>query len=70
MREEILSLLSGRKIDDQPTFSGLIHVTAEGLKSEGLLFRDVHHDAGKMAAAAASTFQSISGSHLLVSHPS
>ena len=57
MREEILSLLSGKKIDDQPTFSGLIHVTAEGLKSEGLLFRDVHHDAGKMAAAAASTFR-------------
>src|SRR5688572_24017895 len=57
MRQEILSLLSGKKIDDQPTFSGLIHVTADGLKSEGILFSEVHHDAKKMARAAASTFR-------------
>ena len=57
MRSEILELLSGKKIDSQPAFSGLIHVTAEGLKSEGLLFHEVHHDAIKMAKAAASTFK-------------
>ncbi len=57
MRSEILKLLSGKKIDSQPAFSGLIHVTAGGLKSEGLLFHEVHNDALKMAKAAASTFK-------------
>jgi [methyl-Co(III) methanol-specific corrinoid protein]:coenzyme M methyltransferase len=57
MREKILDLLSGKKIDMQPAFSGLIHITAEGLKSEGLVFHEIHHDAQKMAKAAASTFK-------------
>ena len=57
MREDIFDLLSGKKIGWQPSFSGLIHVTSEGLQSEGLSFREVHHDAGKMARAAASTFK-------------
>lgn len=57
MREKILSLLSGHKIDIVPAFSGLIHVAAEGLEREGLLLYEVHHDAGKMARAAASTFK-------------
>ena len=57
MREKILDLLSGKKIDTTPTFSGLIHVTAEGLKSEGLAFHEVHKDARKMAKASASTFK-------------
>ena len=57
MREKILSLLSGRKIDIVPAFSGLIHVTAEGLEREGLKLHEAHHDAGKMAEAAASTFK-------------
>ena len=57
MREQILDLLSGKKIDSQPAFSGLIHVTAEGLSSEGLVFHEVHNDANKMAKAAASTFK-------------
>ena len=56
-RQEILDLFSGRKIATQPAFSGLIHVTAEGLQSEGLVFHEVHKDAHKMAKAAASTFQ-------------
>ena len=30
-RETILDLFSGKKIDTQPAFSGLIHITAEGL---------------------------------------
>lgn len=57
MREEILKLLSGEKINSQPAFSGLIHVTAEGLASEGLALHEVHRDARKMARAAASTFK-------------
>ena len=57
MREKILDLLSGKKIDSQPAFSGLIHVTAEGLQSEGLIFHETHKDAQKMSKAAASTFK-------------
>jgi len=57
MREEILDLLSGKKIDSKPSFSGLIHVTAAGLESEGLIFHEVHKDAEKMAKAAASTYK-------------
>lgn len=57
MREKILSLLSGQKTDMVPAFSGLIHVMAEGLEREGLKLHEVHHEAGKMARAAASTFK-------------
>lgn len=57
MRDEILKLLNGEKITSTPAFSGLIHVTAEGLRSEGLSLQEVHHDAHKMARAAASTFK-------------
>jgi [methyl-Co(III) methanol-specific corrinoid protein]:coenzyme M methyltransferase len=57
-REEILSLLHGQAgISIPPVFSGLIHITASGLQSEGLDFHEVHHDAQKMAKAAASTFR-------------
>ncbi len=57
MREKIMDLLSGKKIDFQPAFSGLIHVTAQGLEHEGLIFHEIHKDAQKMAKAAASTFK-------------
>jgi [methyl-Co(III) methanol-specific corrinoid protein]:coenzyme M methyltransferase len=57
MREKILSLLSGQKVGTVPAFSGLIHVTAEGLEREGLKLYETHHDAEKMARAAASTFK-------------
>jgi len=57
MRDEIMRLLNGEKISSVPAFSGLIHVTAEGLASESLSLHEVHHDAGKMARAAASTFK-------------
>lgn len=56
-RADILSLLKGNKLASPPAFSGLIHVTAEGLRSEGLSLKEVHHDAEKMARAAASTFK-------------
>ncbi len=54
-RQAILDLLSGKKIESQPIFSGLIHVTAEGLQSEGITLYEAHHEAQKMAKAAAST---------------
>ena len=57
MRDKILDLLSGKKIDSQPAFSGLIHITAEGLERDGISLHEAHHDAGKMARAAASTFK-------------
>lgn len=57
MREQILGLLSGKKIDSVPTFSGLIHINVDGLNNEGLAFHKIHHDAQKMAQAAASTFK-------------
>ena len=57
MREEILALLSGQKIGKVPTFSGLIHITAEGLESESIALHEAQHDANKMAKAAASTFR-------------
>jgi [methyl-Co(III) methanol-specific corrinoid protein]:coenzyme M methyltransferase len=56
-RKTILDLLAGNKIDSQPAFSGLIHVTVQGLQSEGLLLHEVHTDASKMAKASASTFK-------------
>jgi [methyl-Co(III) methanol-specific corrinoid protein]:coenzyme M methyltransferase len=56
-RQTILDLLSGKKIETQPAFSGLIHITAEGLQSEGLDFHEAHKDARKMARASASTFK-------------
>lgn len=57
MRDEILKLLNGETISSAPSFSGLIHVTAEGLASEDLALHEVHHDAKKMAQAAAGTFK-------------
>ncbi len=56
-RADILSLLNGNKLPSPPAFSGLIHVTSEGLESEGLALHEVHHSAKKMARAAASTFK-------------
>lgn len=57
MRQEIIDLLSGKKLSSKPSFSGLIHITAEGLEHEGLVFHEIHKDAKKMAKAAASTFR-------------
>ena len=56
-REAIRSLFQGNRNSSPPAFSGLIHVIAEGLQSEGLLFHEVHKDARKMARASASTFK-------------
>ena len=57
MRDVILSLLSGKKTAQTPAFSGLIHITAEGLEQESIALPEVHHEASNMAKAAASTFR-------------
>lgn len=57
MREKILDLLSGKKIDEQPAFSGLIHITEEGLEKENLSLHEIHQDAKQMARGAGSTFK-------------
>jgi [methyl-Co(III) methanol-specific corrinoid protein]:coenzyme M methyltransferase len=56
-RKTILELFSGKKMQNQPAFSGLIHVTYEGLQGEGLTLHQAHFDAQSMARAAASTFR-------------
>lgn len=57
IRREIISLLNGKAANRKPIFSGLISVTEAGLESEGLQFHETHHDAVKMARAAASTYR-------------
>jgi [methyl-Co(III) methanol-specific corrinoid protein]:coenzyme M methyltransferase len=56
-RAEILGLLSGKVVSSKLAFSGLIHVTAEGLQREGPVFHEVHQDSRKLAKASASTFK-------------
>lgn len=56
-RADIIALLHGDKLPYAPVFSGLIHITIEGLVQADLEFHEVHHDANKMARAAASTFR-------------
>ena len=56
-RQAILDLFSKKKTTSQPAFSGLIHITTEGLQSEGITLPEAHHDAQKMARAAASTYR-------------
>ncbi|HEX5808659.1 MAG TPA: uroporphyrinogen decarboxylase family protein [Anaerolineales bacterium] len=56
-RESILSLLRGDRTSPVPAFSGLIHVTSEGLQNEGITLHEAHHNPQTMARAAASTFR-------------
>ena len=56
-REAILSLLQGDRPFSVPAFSGLIHVTIDGLQSEGITLHEAHHHPQEMATAAASTFR-------------
>jgi MtaA/CmuA family methyltransferase len=56
-REDILTLLNGQPPERIPCFSGLIHVTEEGLDSVGVKLHEAHQDAGQMARTAASTYR-------------
>jgi len=56
-RNDILALFNNQKPDTPPLFSGLISISAPVLAQEGLHFHEAHHDAAKMARAAASTYR-------------
>lgn len=56
-RDEVLGLLNGRRGERRPCFSGLISVTEPGLQSLGLRFGEIHTNAVKMAAAAATSYR-------------
>ena len=56
-RERVLRLFRREKIDRIPVFSGMGNVTVHGLEKYGWRFAEIHIDAQKMAAVAASTFQ-------------
>ena len=56
-RNRIISLLNGERLSSPPAFSGLIHITTQGLEREGLILHEVHKNANQMAKAAASTFR-------------
>jgi MtaA/CmuA family methyltransferase len=56
MRDDILGLLGGQRPARPPVFSGLPSLTAAGLAQAGVSYSSAHTDAGRMAAAAASTF--------------
>ena len=54
-RAQVLSVLAGQTVDRHLCFSGLINVTQPGLDTLGFHLSEVHADAEKMAAAAATT---------------
>jgi len=56
-RERVLKTLRGEKVDRMPCFSGMGNVTVHGLERAQLRFAELHSDAEKMAAAAASTYR-------------
>lgn len=56
-RDEILALLGGRRLARLPVFGGLPSLTHTGLEAAGVVYAQAHADAGRMAAAAASTAQ-------------
>jgi MtaA/CmuA family methyltransferase len=57
LRQEILSIFSGKPADHILAFSGLISVTTSGLKQVGLELHETHRDPVKMAQAAANTYR-------------
>jgi len=56
-RDEMLRVLAGQRLTRLPVFSGLPSLTAPALRAAGLRYPETHTEAGKMAAAAASTFE-------------
>ena len=56
-RERVLRLFRKEKIDRIPVFSGMGNITVYGLEKNGWQFNEIHLDALKMAAMAASTYE-------------
>lgn len=56
-RERVLRFFGKQQIDRMPIFSGFGNVTVHGLEKHGWKFADIHVDAEKMAAMAATTYE-------------
>jgi [methyl-Co(III) methanol-specific corrinoid protein]:coenzyme M methyltransferase len=56
-RANILALLQGTRASPPPCFSGLSAIIAPALAERGLVFHEIHHDAGNMVIAAASAYE-------------
>lgn len=56
-KEAVLKVLRGQKADHIPNFSGMGSITLQGIQSLGYRFNEIHVDAQKMAASAASTYR-------------
>jgi len=56
-RERVLRLFRKERIDRMPVFSGMGNITVYGLEKNGWQFNEIHLDALKMAAMAASTYE-------------
>ena len=56
-RERVLNLFKKEEIDYIPIFSGQGNITVHGLEQAGCNFPEIHTDARKMAAMAASTYR-------------
>lgn len=56
-RDATLAILYGASIPRTPVFSGLPSLTASGLRDAAIRYSEAHTDSAKLAAAAASTFE-------------
>lgn len=56
-RDRVLNLFNRGELDYIPVFSGQGNITIHGLKQAGCNFPEIHTDAKKMAAMAASTYR-------------
>jgi [methyl-Co(III) methanol-specific corrinoid protein]:coenzyme M methyltransferase len=57
IRDAIMRMFAGEKIDFVPNFSGMGSITLSGIQALGYSFNEVHVDAKKMAEAAASSYK-------------
>ncbi|MFQ5575682.1 MAG: uroporphyrinogen decarboxylase family protein, partial [Anaerolineae bacterium] len=57
IRQAIMNMFAGQTLDFTPNFSGMGSITLHGIQQLGYKFNEVHLDAEKMAAAAASSYK-------------
>lgn len=65
-KERSLNIITGKPVDEVPTFSGFGNVIVDGLKKYNLRFAHVHLDAQEMADAAAGTVELVGTSAAIV----
>ncbi len=56
-RERVLNQLMGKPVDRPPCYNGMGNVTTAGIDQLGYRFAELHEDAAKMAAAAATSYK-------------